>query len=135
MTYVLDACALIAWLRDEAGADQVEALLLDNGATVMIHAVNLCEVYYDCLRSVGERRAEETVATLLAGGVVLRDDMDVDFWKAVGHLKAAGRIALADTFAVTLALREEATLVTSDRHEFEPLIAQGVCPVEVRFIR
>ena len=62
MTYVLDACALIAWLRDEAGADQVEALLLDNGATVMIHAVNLCEVYYDCLRSVGESRAEETVA-------------------------------------------------------------------------
>jgi len=30
MHYVLDACALLAFLRGEEGADKIETLLLDN---------------------------------------------------------------------------------------------------------
>ena len=30
MHYVLDACALLAFLRGEKGADKIETLLLDN---------------------------------------------------------------------------------------------------------
>lgn len=47
MAIVLDACAIIAFLRDEEGADVVESALL--GSECVIHAVNLCEVYKDCL--------------------------------------------------------------------------------------
>ena len=43
MTYILDACAIIALLRDEPGARIVEQLLLEQNC--MSHAVNLCEVY------------------------------------------------------------------------------------------
>ena len=42
MTCVLDACAMIAFLRDEEGADAVASLILDGD--YMAHAVNLCEV-------------------------------------------------------------------------------------------
>mgnify|MGYP001616994244 CR=1 FL=1 len=45
MTFVLDACAIIALLRNEAGAEITDRLLLEQ--TCMAHAVNLCEVYYD----------------------------------------------------------------------------------------
>ena len=79
MTFVLDACAIIAYLRDEEGADVVESVLLGNNACVA-HAVNVCEVYYDCLRRGGN-----------------------------------------------------AELVTSDHREFDPIAAQGICPI--RFIR
>jgi hypothetical protein len=44
-------------------------------------------------------------------------------------------ISLADAFAVTLAEREQGILVTSDHHEFDPLLASGSLPICVRFIR
>jgi PIN domain nuclease of toxin-antitoxin system len=75
MTYVIDACALIAYLRDEAGADVVEQLLVGDDATLIVHSVNLCEVYYDCVRAEGQDQAENLVDALVAAGLVVRDDM------------------------------------------------------------
>ena len=134
-TCVLDACALIALLRNEPGGGEVRSLLTDEACHCFIHAVNLCEVYYDCLRNYDEAQADQMLADLTACGLLLRDDMDARFWKKAGHLKAQGRISLADAFAVTLAEREQAVLVTSDHHEFDPLLASGLLPVSVRFIR
>jgi len=134
-TCVLDACALIALLRNEPGGAEVRALLADEACCCFIHAVNLCEVYYDCLRNYDEAQADQMLEDLTVCGLLLRDDMDAGFWKKAGHLKARGRISLADAFAVTLAEREQAILVTSDHHEFDPLLASGLLPVSVRFIR
>lgn len=135
MACVMDACALIALLRNEPGCEVVRLLLVDDDTRCFIHAVNLCEVYYDCLRSYGEPQAEQMLADLSACGLLLCEDMDAGFWKMAGRLKARGRISLADAFAVTLAEREEAILITSDHHEFDPLLAAGELPVQVRFIR
>lgn len=135
MKYVLDSCVLIAFIRDEEGADAIEQILRDSASTVLMHALNVCEVYYDCVRVKGEEYADQLVDSLISGDVTIRDDMDADFWKFAGKLKARGRIALADTFAVALAAREEAILLTSDHHEFDPLLASGNFPVTVTFIR
>ena len=51
-TYCLDACALIAYIKNEAGADIVENVLdqaAAGEAVVYISAVNLSEVIY-CFR-------------------------------------------------------------------------------------
>lgn len=135
MTCVLDACALIALLRSEPGSEEVRSLLADEACRCLIHAVNLCEVYYDCLRNYDEAQADQMLADLTACGLLPREDMDTVFWKKSGHLKARGRISLADAFAVTLAEKEQAILVTSDHHEFDPLLAAGLLPICVRFIR
>ncbi len=51
-----------------------------------------------------------------------------------GQLKAEWRrISLADCFALALAIREKATLVTSDHHELDRIAETGLCPF--RFIR
>jgi PIN domain nuclease of toxin-antitoxin system len=50
MSAVIDASALIAFLRDEPGADAVENVL-DLPETCYVHALNLCEVYYDFWRA------------------------------------------------------------------------------------
>jgi len=47
MPFVLDACAMIAYLQGEKGSSLVRQLLLDEDC--MAHAVNLCEVFYDYL--------------------------------------------------------------------------------------
>lgn len=51
MTYVLDACAMIAYLRGEVGADVVSAVLLNSSHESFAHALNVCEVYYDFYRA------------------------------------------------------------------------------------
>lgn len=46
MSAVLDASALISFLRDEPGAEAVQNLL-SLAQTCYVYALNLCEVYYD----------------------------------------------------------------------------------------
>jgi PIN domain nuclease of toxin-antitoxin system len=48
-TYVLDACALIAYFRGEEGGDILGKMLKESSNTFQIHAVNVGEVYYDSL--------------------------------------------------------------------------------------
>jgi PIN domain nuclease of toxin-antitoxin system len=135
MRYVLDACAIIALIRKEEGYFQVRQALESEENICFVHALNLCEVYYDCLRSYGTAQTENLLVKLTEAGLIVRDDMDSDFWKAAGALKTRGRISLADCFAVALAEREDAWLLTSDHHEFDPLLVTPGFPVKVQFFR
>ena len=44
VSYVLDACAMIAYLRSEPGAEVVSHLLKQPAGRCAAHAINLCEV-------------------------------------------------------------------------------------------
>jgi len=88
MIKVLDACAMIAYLRGEPGAEIVEALLLDKSNQCLAHVVNLCEVYYDFLRAKDEASALGAIAYLNSVGVIARDDIDTQFWQDAGKHKA-----------------------------------------------
>jgi PIN domain nuclease of toxin-antitoxin system len=135
MRYVLDACAIISLIKNEDGALIVRQALEAENNICFVHAVNLCEVYYDCLRCYGNDPTEKLLTNLIDAGLIVRNDMDMDLWKAAGNLKARGRISLADCFAVSLAEREDALLLTSDHHEFDPLLATPGFSVKVQFIR
>ena len=135
MIYILDACALLSLIKEEEGAAIVRQALESEDNISLIHAVNLCEVYYNCLRCYGNDPTEKLLDRLLEAGLIVRNDMDSDFWKAAGALKARGRISLADCFAIALTVREDAVLLTSDRHEFEPLLTTQGFPANVQFIR
>jgi PIN domain nuclease of toxin-antitoxin system len=135
MRYILDSCAILSLVKNEDGAAVVRQVLESEDNVCLVHAVNLCEVYYDCLRCYGKDPTEDLLVKLTEAGLTIRDDMDNDFWKTAGALKVRGRISLADCFAVALTVREDAVLLTSDRHEFEPLISTHGFPVKVQFIR
>ena len=131
MSMVLDASALISFLRDETGAEAVQNLL-SLTQTCYVHALNLCEVYYDFWTASSQEAAESAITDLIVLGVAERNDMDSEFWREVGHLKAVyRRVSLADCCALALASRLGATLVSADRHEFEPLLAVGICQIEL----
>ncbi|MBF0240410.1 MAG: type II toxin-antitoxin system VapC family toxin [SAR324 cluster bacterium] len=132
MPYVLDACALIAFLDDEPGADVVDTCL--ETGKCYLHAINACEVYYDIWKKSGESVATTIVERLALLGIFLQDDMDITFWQQVGRLKAEiKRISLADCFAVVLAQKTGSTLLTSDHHEFDPIVPLNLCSIQ--FIR
>lgn len=128
--YVLDACALIAFLSREPGASVVDGLLIDPNNVCLAHAINVCEVYYDLIRQRDVPTARQAVADLVAVGVQVRQDMDTGFWQQVGELKVnPGKLSLADCFALALAIQTRATLVTSDHREFDPIVPLGLCPI------
>lgn len=133
MSAVIDASALIAFLRDEPGGDVVENAL-SAPEKCYAHALNLCELYYDFFRASNQDAAGAAISDLLGLGIEERTDMDSEFWRDVGGLKAVHRrVSLADCCALALARRLGARLVTADRHEFEPILSAGISPIE--FIR
>lgn len=133
MNYILDACAMLAYLKGETGAIVVDSLLRNSEAVCYAHSINLCEVYYDFLRHSEEHIAQQAISDLYADGVIERKDLSRHFWHRVGKRKARGGISLADCFCITLAQRLKGEVVTSDHREFDPLIPLGLCPIN--FIR
>jgi predicted nucleic acid-binding protein len=113
---------LLRLVQDEPGAERVAAVLAEARAgncQVLLHQINFGEVIYRIGKQFGwpvaERKRDE-VLLLPLSVVPFSDDL---FWEAV-RLKACHAMSYADCFAAALALRENATLLTSDP-EFEVL--------------
>jgi len=134
---VLDAGAMIAWLKDETGGAAVSARIDEADATgtpVYAHALNLCEVFYDYSRAHDVSTARAVLGDLAEAGVQTRADMDAAFCEDAAQLKADWRrISLADCFGVALARRLGAEFLTTDRHELTALEAAVVA--RITFIR
>jgi ribonuclease VapC len=119
---VLDSFALIAYLRDEAGADKVENLLhkaLARHDPLHMTEVNYAEVQYIIIRKNGLADWETTAASLVSLPIsfhpVTRELTDI-----AARLKASHPFSLADAFAAALAKHRKCELVTGDP-EFKSL--------------
>jgi predicted nucleic acid-binding protein len=100
----------------------------------LAHAVNLCEVYYDITRRHNAVTARLSLEKLAELGIQTRTDLESEFIEQVGLLKVnPGKLSLADCFALALAIRNGATLVTSDHLEFDRIAQLGIC--SILFIR
>ena len=119
---VLDSFALIAYFRDEPGAQAVENLLIAAGkkdSSLSMSDVNYAEMKYSILKKDGGE-AWTAAANVLQGLPIefhgtnrVLADMAADF-------KARFKISLADAFAAALAKEKKAELVTGDP-EFKSL--------------
>ncbi|MDR1016728.1 MAG: PIN domain-containing protein [Coriobacteriales bacterium] len=135
-SYVLDACALIALLADEVGAEVVGNVLIaaDEGRTkVYIHEINLLEVYYDVIKVAGSDVAATLLSDVAASSIEVIHSLSDQVFRLAGRLKAQYRISLADAIALSVTHNLGACLLSSDHHEFEPL--QEAREAEIRWIR
>lgn len=114
---VLDASALLAYLRDEPGADIV-AEAVAGGATLSM--VNLAEV----LTIAADRGADPRELTTrltrqgLLGGAVAIEDLTVDDAVEIARLRPLTRetgLSLGDRACLALARRLRAPVLTADR--------------------
>ena len=119
---VLDSFALIAYLRDEPGADKVEDLLRKAAARhepLHMTEINYAEVQYIIIRKNGLAGWETTAATLVSLPITFhpatRELADI-----AARFKASHRISLADAFASALTKHRKSELVTGSP-EFKPL--------------
>jgi PIN domain nuclease of toxin-antitoxin system len=124
---------MLAFLRREGGADEVEAVLTDPDNSVLAHTINLCEVFYDFARTHGSDVARAAVDDLLSLRVQPRRCLDAFLWQDAGLLKVTHRrISLSDCFCVALARRVDGEILTTDCHQRDRLAPLSVC--RIRFV-
>lgn len=119
---VLDSYALLAYFRDEPGAEFVERLLAKAAAadrTLHMTEVNYAEVKYTLIRKDGPGAWNDSGSILAS--------LPIEFHPATRALaeiaadfKARHKLSLAGAFAAALAKERKAELVTGDP-EFKAL--------------
>lgn len=114
---LLDSHALLAYLNREPGFEPVKAVLLDaaeSGPPVLMNEINIGETYYIVSRKRGTDRADMLLETILPGPPVERWANSFEDIVQAARLKAEYPLSFADCFAVTTALREDASILTGD---------------------
>jgi len=120
-TYVLDACAMLAVLANEQGADVVEGIYKKaaSGEVVLtMNKLNLLEVYYDLVRTYGKGRADSFYDDIKHMPIRIYHEISDDVFREAGRLKASYKISLADAVALAQASVLGGQLLTADHHEF-----------------
>ena len=118
----LDSFALIAYFRDEPGAEAIEQLLVSaskKDSPLHMSDVNYVEVKYSIVKKDG--------AAAWAKAAKVMEGLPIDFHSTTRALadtaadfKVRFKLSLADAFAAALAREKKAELVTGDP-EFKPL--------------
>ncbi|ADI00989.1 MAG TPA: type II toxin-antitoxin system VapC family toxin [Syntrophothermus lipocalidus] len=114
--YILDSYAVLCYLQNEPGAQEVEAILKEaqrGRAKIYITWVNLGEVYYRVWREYGKDEAAEIIELVQAWPVELLV-ADARLTLAAAAIKAQNRLAYADGFAIAAAELHKGLLVTGD---------------------
>jgi PIN domain nuclease of toxin-antitoxin system len=116
MGYLLDACALIAFLNDEAGAEQVEAAL--NQQDCYVHAINIYELYKDCLATTDSvDDAKSLLVELESLGLQRIERLEDTVLLLAATIKLQYKMAIPDAFGVATAIERRLIFLTSDAGE------------------
>ena len=126
---ILDAYAVLAFLKGEAAASNVRRLLDDPGSSLT--SLGVAEVLDHLVRIVG---VEEEHATLDLAELGLLDGLPVESAIGVGAGRLRARryhrtrcaVSLADCVAAELARAHRQPLATSDPHLLDVCHAEGI---------
>jgi predicted nucleic acid-binding protein len=120
----LDACALIALLAKEQGHEKVRNIVqaaIDGSATVKMNQINLLEVHYDVCKTYNQNEANKALEKINKFPIEIIIGLTEEVFKEAGHIKSKYKIPLGDSIALAECIIGNATLVTSDHNDFEPI--------------
>ena len=132
MVYILDACALITFLNDETGSDTVEDLLkkaIDGQISIFMNIINLVEVHYANIRSLGYEQAAIVLKHIRASPIQIISDFSEAVFQEASRLKAFYKCSLADAIGLASAIELSGQFVTSDHHELEAIEEKESIPI------
>jgi predicted nucleic acid-binding protein len=125
--FIFDACALIAVLTMEQGAEKIRNLFqkaVDHQAFLLMNKFNFLEVYYKIYKAYGKASANDMADTMKQMPILIKDTLDDAVLKEAGRIKASYKLSIADSIAIAETIINNGTLVTSDHHEIEPIEKQ-----------
>lgn len=134
--YVLDASAILRFTDKEAGFDRVRDLFIQaaqGNVELLLSAVNWGEIVGALLRRAGglSPSALTNIGSLVANLAALPVTVvaaDKDLAEAAAIFKYDFKVPFVDAFAGSLALHENATLVTAD-YDFKS-VPSGTIKIE-----
>lgn len=121
--FVLDSYAILAFFRNEPGAQDVKRLLLqaaNDQCTLWMTAVNAGEVYYMTKRKESIAKANLAWEQLKLLPIHFTD-VTMELALHAATLKADFRLSYADALAASLSIVQKGILVTGDT-EFENIL-------------
>ena len=120
--YILDTSAIIAYIENEEGNDQIESLLLqalEQQIRLLISIVSTIEVFYISTQEQGQEVALERLE-LIQTLPLEQFDVDSSLIQIIGELKATKFLSFADCCIAGLAKFMNAILIHKDP-EFEQI--------------
>jgi predicted nucleic acid-binding protein len=132
MIYMLDACALIAFLDKEEGFEKVEDVLYRSKTgehSLYMHRINLIEVYYGYIRDKGVKNADAYMEPVGDYPVNIISDISDFVYRRAAFIKGTYHIALGDSIACAAAMSLAAILVTADHGDLEKIQDQEKLPM------
>lgn len=115
-TIIVDSWAILAFLHKEKGHKQIEKIFKSAARCkikLFVSIINIGEVYYKLIRSVGRQEAIQTVQSLNKIPIQTISATDELVLKAA-EIKAEHPIAFGDCFAVSIALEKKGAILTGD---------------------
>ena len=133
MTYILDACAMLALLNEELGKgyETVRGLLesaAKGEATLYMSRINLVEVYYRYIQLKGPEAADKIMESVKVLPVTFIRDISDEVYYETAYCKARYSMSLADAFLCATAKSLAAMIVTKDK-EIKPVEEAESLPV------
>jgi ribonuclease VapC len=113
--YILDASAVIRYLTNGIGEEKVAALIHrshKHEVSLLISMVNWGEALYILAGKIGLEKATSVLKSMTA--VLESVAVDEELAEAAAIIKFHYKMGYADCYAAALAMRMDATLVTSD---------------------
>ena len=122
--FILDACALIALLAGEQGAEKVRDIIqdaIDEKATVKINQINLLEVYYHIINIYDQNEANEMLNIIRKFPIEVIIGLEDSTFNEAGRIKSKYKIPLGDSIVVAECVIRKGILVTSDHSDLEKM--------------
>jgi predicted nucleic acid-binding protein len=121
--FVLDACALVAVLKGENGAEAVDNFFMQTArgdAMLCMSIVNLLEVYYGFIGDIGLLETRDMMNIVHSTPLAIIDTISPRVYHEAARLKGTyHRLSLADAIGVATAIECGGIFVTADHHELE----------------
>ena len=122
--FIFDACALIALLAGEPGAEKVKDIIqdaIDGKATIKINQINLLEVYYHIINVYNQNKANKMLEKIKEFPIEVIIGLTADVFKEAGRIKSKYKIPLGDSIAVAECVINKGILVTSDHTDLDKI--------------
>jgi len=121
--YIFDTSALLTYIEDEDGSEDVEKLLIaaeKESVTIYVTFISITEVFYITAREKSISDAIKRIGLLNSLAVRIVESYE-DLNISAGKLKARHNISLADSYIAALCQNYNGTLVHKDP-EFEKIL-------------
>ena len=124
MTYILDACSLVALFKKENGADKVKALLEEARTgqhDVFMNIINLIEMNYLFHRALGKEKSAALLEQISLLPIQFISTIDEVIFSEASRIKAQYAVPLGDAIGLATVIRLGGTFVTSDHDDLEKI--------------